>query len=118
MPECGQALQFILRARQILTLHVGSFRSESEPMIDLGEAYVFRRFAFRFMLGGLACLLGSPQVGGEPRELLMTGFPKPAQLKEHESAEGGAGIGEQVSERVQLLLHANGGALLLLEAVA
>ncbi len=45
-------------------------------------------------------------------------FHKRAQLKEHQRAEAGFRVAEQIAERVELLLHANGGAFLLLEAVA
>ncbi len=48
----------------------------------------------------------------------MTGLPQRAQLEEHQRAEAGLRIAEQIAERIELLLHADGRAFLLLEAVA
>ena len=48
----------------------------------------------------------------------MADLPQTAQLKEHEGAKSGARVGEQIAECVQLLLHSNGRALLLFQAIA
>ncbi len=70
------------------------------------------------MLRPLPSLLLARQIGGERRELLVTGLPQRAQLIEHQRAEAGFRVAEQLAERVQLLLHAYGRAFLLLEAIA
>ena len=66
----------------------------------------------------LARLLGAGQFRRERGELLMAGPPKAAQLIKYESPESGIRIGEEVAQRVQLLLNAYGCSFLLLQAVA
>jgi hypothetical protein len=48
----------------------------------------------------------------------MAGLPQAAQLVEHQRAEARVRIAEQIAERVQLLLHPDGRAFLLLQPVA
>src|SRR5579871_6183997 len=48
----------------------------------------------------------------------MRGLPECPQLVEHQGAEAGLRIPEQLPQRIQLLLNPDGGAFLLLEAVA
>ena len=54
----------------------------------------------------------------ESDEQLMAGLPERPQLEEHHRAETAAHIAEQVAERIELFLDADGGALLLFEPVA
>ena len=70
------------------------------------------------MLRHLARFLLARQVGGKGGELLMAGLPQRAQLKEHQRAETGFGIAQQIAERIHLFLDADGRAFLLLEPVA
>jgi hypothetical protein len=55
---------------------------------------------------GLPRLLLAGEVGREFGELLMAGLPQSAQLKKDERAESRGGIGEQIAEPIELLLHA------------
>ncbi len=70
------------------------------------------------MLRHLARFLLARQVGGEGRELLMAGLPQCAQLEEHQRAETGFRIAEQIAQRIHLFLNADGRAFLLLEPIA
>ena len=118
MPECGQSLQLALRRSQSLALRVGFGLRRLQPPIDVREAGVLGRFALRLELGGFADLGSVRQIRGEAGQLLMAALPQSTQLVEHQCAEPAAKIRKQVAQPIQLLLHANGGAFLLFEAVA
>ena len=102
----------------MLALQVGLGRRRLQALIDIREPRALRRVGFRLVPRQLARLLLARQIGGERRELLVTGLPQRAQLIEHQGAEAGLRIAEQIAERVQLLLDAYGRAFLLLEAIA
>ena len=118
VPERGQPLQLVLRVGQVLPLQVRIGRRRLQPLIDIGEPRALGRLAVGLVLRRLALLLLAREIRGERGELLMAGLPQAAQLEEHQRAESGARIGEQIAERIQLLLHADGRAFLLLQAVA
>ena len=99
-------------------LQIGIAAAACRRSIHIGQARRFGRFALGFVPRRLAQLSLAPQIGGESGELLMAGLPQAAQLEEHKSPESGVRIGEQIAERIQLLLHPYGRALLLLQAIA
>ena len=90
----------------------------AQALIRIGEARALLGLDVGLVLRDLARFLLARQIRGERRKLLMAGLPQRAQLKEHQRAEAGLRIAEQIAERIQLFLHADGRAFLLLEAVA
>ena len=99
-------------------LRVGFGAGGAQPLIRIGEPRVFFRIDIGLVLRHLARFLLPGQIGGEGRELLMARLPQRAQLKEHQCAETGLRIAEQIAERIHLFLYADGRAFLLLEPVA
>ncbi len=97
---------------------VGRGGRPPQALIRIGEARVFLGLEVSLVLRRFARFLLARQIRGECRELLLTGLPQCAQLEEHQRAEPGLWIAEQIAERIQLFLHADGRAFLLLELVA
>src|SRR3984957_2964144 len=99
-------------------LRRGRLHAPPRPPTHSREPRLLCGIGFRAVLRPLPSLLLARQIGGERRELLVTGLPQRPQLIEHQRAEAGFRVAEQLTERVQLLLDAYGRAFLLLEAIA
>jgi len=118
VPKGGQASDLLLLLGEMTALLIRIGAGRAQPQIRVREARVFFRIDIRLVLGDLARLLLARQVRGKSGQLLMAGLPQGAQLEEHQCAESGFWIAQQIAERIHLLLNSNGRAFLLLEPIA
>ena len=118
MPERGEPAEIGLGGSKLDPAGVGRRRRLAQAFIDRRQAAVAQHLAVRLVLGALARLLLPGELGREAGELGVAGLPQGAQLEKNEGTEAGGGIGQQIAERVELLLDADRRALLLFEAVA